>query len=223
MPAKNPKNPTPVRLNEDDERALALIPGNRSDILRRGIHLQAAEWTSQVPLYANDVREQSIQEAVEEAAAEACRRLDDLFPGAPKERGGIGSQFQGVLVEHLAAMLTGREYSQQSYARAMPALFGDWRTFGRVTDVGGQEGVTLLKVPERLDGEQLFYDGDKGRFVPLASVSVGALFTSSEAAVTAGYAWLRAEGLSPRECQLRLCVLSYGAEGPPKVARIGAP
>lgn len=219
------KSPTPVRLSESDENALSKIPGsqkpgNRSDIIRRGIHLLAATEAAMVPLYAQDVDEPDIRAAIEAAADLATKRLDELFPSTPPERGGISSNFQGLLVEHLTAMLTGREASRQSYARSLTPLFGDWRTFGRPPVAGAQEGFTLLAVPARLDGEQTFYDDDKKSFVPLAELNVGALFTSGEVAVKAGFEWLRSEGLSPREKPLRLCVLNFAKDGPPTVARI---
>jgi hypothetical protein len=216
------KSPIPVRLTEEDERALALIPGNRSDILRRGIHLQAASWAPLVPLYAHDVSEPHIQTAIEEAAAAACERLDELFGGAPKESGGIGSNFQGVLVEHLAAMLTGREAARQNYSRQINPLFGDWATFGRDQSCGAKEGFTIMQVPERLDGERLFYNDDRKAFVPLDQACAGALFSGQEYAVAAAYKWLREEGISPRERQLRVCILSFADDGPLKVARISA-
>lgn len=217
------RSPTPVRLTDDDESALKTIPGNRSEILKRGIHLQAVHERPMVPLYPHDVSEADIVDAIEEAANLATKRLDELFRGAPPEKAGISSNFQGLLVEHLSAMLTGREYSKKSYSRQLNSLYGDWRTFGRQVSAGNLEGITLLEVPDQLGNEQLFYDDDKKRFVPLAQLSVGALFTGTEAAVKAGFAWLRANELSPRERPLRLCVLSFAKDGPPTVVRIAEP
>lgn len=36
-------------------------------------------------------------------------RLDELFPGVAKESEGIGSNFHGLLVQHVTAMLCGRQ------------------------------------------------------------------------------------------------------------------
>lgn len=200
------------RLPGETETALSKLPDCNS-----GSPLQDA---IMLPLYPRDVDEPEIQAIIEAAADLATKHLDQLFPNTPPERGGISSNFQGLLMEHLTAMLTGREASRKSYARSLTPLFGDWRTFGRPPVAGTQEGFTFLAIPASPDEAQLFYDDDQKKLVSLAELNVGALFTSGELATKACFEWLRAEGLNPREKTLSLCLLSFANEGPPTVARI---
>ena len=60
-----------------------------------------------------------IEEAIERAAGLACKSLDEVFPGT--ERGGITSNFQGLLVAHIRTMLQGSSDVAQCYVR-LPVL-----------------------------------------------------------------------------------------------------
>jgi hypothetical protein len=51
------------------------------------------------------INNESVSEAIEEAAKAACERLDIAFPGL--EKSGITSNFQGALVECLRKMVAG--------------------------------------------------------------------------------------------------------------------
>lgn len=59
------------------------------------------------PLHPLHINSEEVAECIEAAASAACRELDQLFAGLPPETQGINSNFQGLLVEHLRAMLTG--------------------------------------------------------------------------------------------------------------------
>jgi transcriptional regulator with XRE-family HTH domain len=63
----------------------------------------------ELPAHSLHLDNTDVQDAIDEAARAACNRLDELFPGVPKESDGISSNFQGLLVAHLSAMLCGRQ------------------------------------------------------------------------------------------------------------------
>ena len=68
--------------------------------------------------------------------------------------------------------------------------------------------------------EPLYFHSDARRFVPLAKVGADTLFTSKEAALNAVFAWMKDEDLSPRELQLKLCVLSFAEDGPLRMTAV---
>lgn len=218
-------SPTPVpatiRLTAEDEEALSRLPGNRSDIIRRGIHLQADALATGKPLYPVSVDTASVKDIVERAAAAAVRELDALFPQAPPESAGISSNFQGFLAEQLSAMLMGHHTPPRRSTRAvLTPLFGDFYTFGKPVYPGDMEGIALMKVADRLGTEPEFLDTERGRVVKHEELRVGDLFTSSEAAVDAAYAWLFKNKKSPREFPLRLCLMAIPDQGPPALVKI---
>ncbi|KWA84110.1 hypothetical protein WL29_22355 [Burkholderia ubonensis] len=77
---------------------------------------------AELPLHPLHIENEVVQEAIEEAAQLACRRLDELFPGARKESEGISSNFQGLLVQHLSAMLRGQPHYRLSYSAELKQL-----------------------------------------------------------------------------------------------------
>jgi hypothetical protein len=211
----DPKNP-PVTLRLDSEwrQALDQLASNSSasEVLRRGLRMVASEHAMPgAPMYPRLVDDADVEAAVEEATRAACEVLDSLFPaGTRPESRGISSNFQGTLKEHLLAMLTGKPGASWSHDRQIPALFGDWRALGRLSrSAGAQEGYGVVQLPGRQGDEALYFDSDHNRFVPLAELDPGTLFTSSELAVKAAFAWMETNTLSPRACSLKLCLVRF--------------
>lgn len=203
--------PYPFRINKLDEEALQELGGKPADILRRGIHLQVQMAGKGVhAMYPRSVEDEDVQLAIDEAVEAALDRLDELLPGKNSESEGINSNFRGVLVEQITAMMTGRHYSDRTTMAHLNPLFGDWRSFGRHIYPEKNQGVTLMMTGSRVDElEGLFYDHDRKGFHPLSAISIGALFTAPEYAVKAGFEWLRREESSPKQFPLQLAIIEW--------------
>ena len=61
-----------------------------------------------------------VDDAVEQAASEACDVLDKVFPGW--DNGGITSNFQGHLANHIRAMLLGKDHAHLTTSLPLPVL-----------------------------------------------------------------------------------------------------
>lgn len=140
------------------------------------------------PLHIDDDK---IQEAIQKASSTACQVLDDTFPG--KEKSGISSNFQGLLVEILGRMLAGTDplAGSKGYATELPRLiltdssFGDWR----------QRGDAYVVVKPTPVSDPALVLNDKGtRFVPLDTPDEVDPFTSFEAAASGAMGYLKREG-----------------------------
>ncbi len=219
------KSPVTVRL--DDEHRLTLeslaADSSPSDVLRRGLRMVAsAERAANAPLHPRLVSEDAIVEVIERAAQAACEVLDELFEGHPKERGGISSNFVGTLQDHLEAMLTGKEASHRSYSRELNALFGDWRSLGRLRAATANEGFSIMLTSDLAGAPPLFFHSDRQSFVELHAVGADTLYTSEDAARRAVFDWMRKNAISPRAYHLRLCLLAFGDTGPLTVAEVAA-
>lgn len=195
--------------------ALAQVPaGSMKDDPKQLDMVRRYESRTQ-PLYPRMVEEPSIAEGIERAAKAACEELETLLPpGVPAETGGIGSNFQGTLEAHIAAMLQGRLGAAVRHSRPINALFGSEDCFGRLYTANPSEGYTVVLNPRKLGEEPLYFHDEKQAFVPLQKMSVTELFTSQKAAVNAVFAWLQKEERSPREEDFRLCILSFQGDGP---------
>ncbi|HDR9106024.1 helix-turn-helix transcriptional regulator [Paraburkholderia sp. A2RO-4L] len=77
---------------------------------------------AELPAHALHMESPEVQEAIEDAARAACARLDELFPGVRKEVDGITSNFQGLLAQHISAMLRGQPHYRQSHWTVLPKL-----------------------------------------------------------------------------------------------------
>lgn len=213
MPSRTPP-PAPItlRLPDEDREALALLSRGttNSAVLRQGLGLLSRLQTAaQPPLYALSVDSPAVQEALGAAARAAAEALDPLFTGKPKETAGISSNFYGLLVEHMRAMLLGKEGALRAYRTTLPCLLADEDVFGTVREAERDEGFCLAKVPPTRGEPLTFFDSERNSFVSLERVEVGSLFTSAREATKAGLAWLHVEEQSPRDVHLRLCVLGW--------------
>lgn len=206
--------PIAFRPTEDDTSSLAQVPGSVTEVIRKGIAIQASLCERLVPLYPRSVHEPEIALAVEEAARAAVERLDVLFEGKAPESQGISSQFQGLLEQHLRAMLRGRPFHLNSHRIPLNPLFGDSDSYGKCDEPSMSQGIALLKVKKTLGEPDMVLDPDKRRFVPEEKLEAGSLFTSVDAAVEFAFIWLKEEEMEPRENRLQLQLYSFAADGP---------
>lgn len=131
----------------------------------------------ELPVHALHLNSDAVQEAVEEAARAACTELDALFPDSRPEVDGLNSNFQGLLVEHLKAMLCGEMAYRSSHHIALNRLVYSDGQLGREYHLKeGADGFLVRLV----DTEQVL---DDGRFRPAHRVND--LYTSWEYAAEA--------------------------------------
>jgi hypothetical protein len=130
-----------------------------------------------------------VEQVVDEAVSLLCRELDSLFPGAAPDGGrGISSNFQGLMVEHVKAMLTGKNQARRSHHTHLPVLLADDNVFGQPFELPKVQGagyvVVSPKSNEVLNGYNdrfvRAYRGREGtghfaRMVPVFNPDVGGL------------------------------------------------
>lgn len=207
-----PLAPVTLRLDRENRELLEDLSrdSSASAVLRLGLQtLARLQTNTKGALYPVDVDEPHVKDAITRAAKAAVETLDELFEGKKPESAGISSNFHGLLEEHLRAMLLGREAAYRTHRTHLNALFADHKVFGEVRQAQRDEGYCLAKQATTLGQETLYFDSDRNRFVELFRVEVGSLYTSVDAAIKAGLAWLKSEELSPREHPLRLCILGW--------------
>jgi transcriptional regulator with XRE-family HTH domain len=148
-----------------------------------------------LPIHARFVDDPTVVDAVEEAVTELCEKLDELFPGASREREGISSNFQGHLQDHVFAMLCGQMHAQKSHRVALPELLYSERMLGREysladNPVYAPNEPTAVGFLVRLVGtDQVLEDG---RFLPARKVHD--MYTSWDAAANAVREYVRRTG-----------------------------
>lgn len=114
-------------------------------------------------LYPTAVEDPQVVDAIELAVQSACRELDRLFPGAEPDGGkGICSNFQGLLVDHVKAMLCGHQHAQRSHEARLPVLLADDKVFGVTFALPPEPGAGYM-VLNLSDSAVL--DAYSGRFV----------------------------------------------------------
>ncbi|KVP97985.1 hypothetical protein WJ96_05285 [Burkholderia ubonensis] len=109
---------------------------------------------AELPLHPLHMDNEVVQAAIEEAAKLAVERLDELFPGARPEIDGISSDFQGLLVKHLSAMLRGQPHYQLAYqTRLKPLVYSDVDLGREYSLAEGAAGflVRLIDTPRVLE------------------------------------------------------------------------
>lgn len=214
-------NPLSVRLSEAQRSELeALGAKSASEALQGGLErLVRLRVLKHQPLYPTMTDEPQVVDAIEAAASAACAALSKLFPeGHRAETQGISSNFQGLLVEHLTAMLTGAEAADRSWRTELNALFATARSFGRLPE--GQAppnvGYTVVKMAAQVDQVDLFLDPDRG-YCELSRLQPGGLYTSEDACVRGVVGRMARLEVSPREEDVRLCAIEITDHGPLKV------
>ena len=164
------------------------------------------------PLHAKCVDDADVDAVVEQAAKAACEILDELLSQyGPAETKGIGSNFQGLLADHLRAMLTGAEHANKGYRTKLNPLFVRWDSFGRhAIPKGLLQGVTLMRPSAKYGELDTFFNA--GRFRPLAQVIAAELYTSSESAVKDYVRWLSDREESPQAHPALLAVVDFSTD-----------
>ncbi len=144
---------------------------------------------AELPKHALHVDNPDVQEAIEDAARLACERLDELFPGARKEVDGISSEFQGLLVNHLSAMLRGQANYRHAYQTYLkPLVYSDVDLGSDYSLKEGAQGFLVRLV----DTKRVLEDG-KFRLAH----RVNDLYTSWEYAALAVRQYVEGEGHLP--------------------------
>lgn len=152
-------------------------------------HLANSAPAEELPLHPRHIDNPEVQEAIDDAVREACHRLDDLFPGVSKETEGIGSNFQGLLVQHVTAMLCGRQSANIGHLVQLPNLVYSDDALGREYVL--EEGADGYLV--RLTGTDKVLED--GRFRQVRSVND--LYTSWDSAAAAVRKYVETQGHLP--------------------------
>lgn len=129
-------------------------------------------------LYALHVDDEDVQNIVDSAVRTACRELDALFPGVAPDGGkGISSNFQGLLTEHVKAMLTGVPQARHAYETALPPLLADDYVFGKPFELPKLQGAGYLVFSPSTNQVLSAYSGG---FVGLRKAKLETQFSDDE-------------------------------------------
>ena len=142
-----------------------------------------------LPLHPLFVDDEQVEYVVEEAVSELCEKLHGLFPGARREAEGISSNFQGLLCDHIRAMLCGDMHHRASHRIELNALLYSDSILGREYSLkDGADGYLV-----RLLGTD--YVLEDGAFRLARKVSD--LYTSWDAAAEAVRRYVKENGHLP--------------------------
>lgn len=126
--------------------------------------------SSRAALYPIHVDDAKVDSIVDSAVSLACRELDLLFPGVPPDGGkGISSNFQGLLVEHVKAMLTGQNQARRGHHTHLPALLADDNVFGAAFSLPAVQGAGYVVLSPTTSRALSAYSG---RFFPVFGARV---------------------------------------------------
>ena len=189
-----------------------------SQVIKTGLELVArarqVSDQARLPLYPRLVDEEEIDDAVERATSAACEVLDELMATMSKrlpELNGISSNFQGLLADHIRAMLTGAENASKGHRTHLTPLFYSGR-FRRIAPLQGPlQGYSMVRTAAKAGDPALYFVDDRG-WVPLEALGAGDLYTSAEAALTAVLKAMRNQGDSPREMPMKLTILDFSTD-----------
>lgn len=121
--------------------------------------------------YAMHVDDPEVGQVIEDAVHSLCRELDSLFPGAAPDGGkGVGSNFQGLMVEHVKAMLTGKNQARRSHYTHLPVLLADDNAFGQPFSLPNVQGAGYVVVSAT---DNTVLSAYSNRFVPAFRGRVG--------------------------------------------------
>lgn len=163
------------------------------------------------------IEDESVQEAIEDAARAACQVLDEHFPGG--DGGGITSNFQGLLAEVIGHMLAGNSVldAKRGHYTSLPKLVLDDRAFGESVPgdmfvVAMEDGYNWDVVDNKpVSTKRLLVLNDSGRrFVPVSDVDHVDPFTSFEAARRGAIEYLRESGLALEDVKLSIRPVAPG-------------
>lgn len=166
----------------------------------------------ELPLHPLHIDNPEVQEAIEDAVRDACHRLDELFPSVSKEVEGIGSNFQGLLVQHVTAMLCGRQGANPGHLVQMHTLLYSDDLLGREYSLAeGADGYLV-----RLTGTDKVLENGRFRLVR----SVNDLYSSWDSAAAAVRKYIETQGHLPGPVRITSGWLAREEDGG---ARFSAP
>ena len=145
----------------------------------------AVEDQDQLPIHPLHLDSPEVTDIIESAVSNLCDELGQLFPDAKPDLDGISSNFQGLLVDHVKAMLTGEMHHRVSHHVALKPLVYSERILGREYSLkAGADGylVRLLGTDKVLED---------GRFRPARKVSD--MYTSWDTASAAVRSYVEKE------------------------------
>jgi len=217
-----PASPCPSDLTPALPRSDTAAVRAPGDILRLSLGLSArgAEG-ARSPLFPRLVEDPEVRKVVDAAAAAALAELARLFPPPNTQAPAPGSAFHQSLLDHINALLAGKDGAARSHPRSLPTLFGDPQALGKVRAPERHEnyGLAWARGPE---AALCCLDTDVDQFVPVENASLGALFSSADEARLAAFAWMRAHGAHPQETPVKLCLLSFEDPGPLQLTALAA-
>lgn len=159
------------------------FPNHTAALEARLVHPSRSE-SSGYALYPMHVEDDQVRAVVDEAVRLACRELDSLFPGVAPDGGkGISSNFQGLLVEHVNAMLTGQNQARRSHHTHLPTLLANDQAFGAQFRLPAVQGAGYVVLSPSTGRALSAYSG---RFMPV--------FRGREASYNGGVRMLRMFG-----------------------------
>lgn len=100
----------------------------------------------ELPLHPIHVTDDSVRAVIEDAVRGACQRLDGLFQQAKPEVDGISSNFQGLLVDHVTAMLCGRQAANLSRQVCLKGLLYSDDLLGREYSLADDANGFLVRM-----------------------------------------------------------------------------
>lgn len=173
-----------------------------------------------LPVYARHVDDADVMAVVENAVSNLCENLDVLFPDAPPEGGrGISSNFQGLLVDHIKAMLAGRSDAGRSHSTHLPKLLATYDVFGKPFVLPKTPGagyliyhLESLKVLSAYSGA-FMQASQRGELLSFGGQDADVLFSDYEGATEAGLKALRDIGESPQTFRLLIVAAHYEDTG----------
>ena len=141
-------------------------------------------------LHEHHLDHADVEQAIEDAVRAACESLDAFFDVRHPEVDGIGSNFQGLLKEHVAAMLCGAHGAKQRYATFLPRLvYSDAFVGGpRYTETKNHGWVLRVRGTQRVLNE--------GNVVPISHSSLDP-FSSREYALEGFRKFIEGAGHPP--------------------------
>jgi transcriptional regulator with XRE-family HTH domain len=167
--------------------------GNLVAVMRH-LGLSLDRYTSVVnqdalPLHPLFVDDEEVDDVIEETVSDLCNRLDALFPGSRREAEGISSNFQGLLCDHLRAMLCGEMHHRSSHRIELNTLVYSDSQLGREYSLkDGAEGHLV-----RLVGTDHVLEDGAFRLAR----KVSDMYTSWEAAAEAVRKYVKKDGHLP--------------------------
>lgn len=155
--------------------------------------------------------------ALEEAFQGALRPLQTFLLQFDTAEAQIGEAGQAWLREQIRSLMLGRVPARKGAAREILPLLGAVGGFGQVRKPKAGEAYTVATPQAEFGGRLGFFDG-KDAFVPLSKLEASGLQPTEEDALRAVLSWMLWHHLSPRNYDLRICLINHAGESCEMVA-----